>query len=151
MFVFLDSLLAGETSSPQKAPPDSARDGTRLSLTPLAFGDVARSQESPIEVMRFGSVFPMVFPWCELARTRLERPYFQKALTQLVGRDLFFTFEQGFVLDRDLHTGVDWHVGTQTFGYRPTDEFASGGRPRSTRPLRSGPRQLTINSRTWTA
>ncbi len=54
----------------------------------------------------------------------LERPYFQHALTELVGRDLFLTFEQGFVLDRGVHTGVDWHVGTQTFGYQPTDEFA---------------------------
>lgn len=53
------------------------------------------------------------------------RPYFRKALTALVERDLFLTFELCFELEKNVSKGFPWHVGVQSFGYQLADEFGS--------------------------
>lgn len=53
----------------------------------------------------------------------LERPYFQQALTSLVDRDLFLTFELCFELEKNVSKGFPWHVGVQSFGYQVAEEF----------------------------
>ena len=53
----------------------------------------------------------------------LERPYFREALTALVGRDLFLTFELCFELEKNVSKGFPWHVGVQSFGYQVAEEF----------------------------
>ena len=53
----------------------------------------------------------------------MERPYFQRALADLVERDLFLTFELCFELKRDIDNGFPWHVGAQSFGYQVAEEF----------------------------
>ena len=53
----------------------------------------------------------------------LERRYFQQALTDLVERDLFLTFELCFELEKNVNKGFPWHVGAQSFGYQFADEF----------------------------
>lgn len=53
----------------------------------------------------------------------LERRYFRKALTDLVERDLFLTFELCFELEKNVNKGFPWHVGAQSFGYQFADEF----------------------------
>ena len=51
------------------------------------------------------------------------RPYFQKALTDIVARDLFLTFELCFELEKNVSKGFPWHVGVQSFGYQIAEEF----------------------------
>ena len=53
----------------------------------------------------------------------LERPYLQRALTDLVERDLFLTFEMCFEIEKERQKGFPWHVGVQSFGYEVADEF----------------------------
>lgn len=53
----------------------------------------------------------------------LERPYFRRAVTDLVGRDLFLTFELCFELGMNVSRGFPWHVGVQSFGFQRADEF----------------------------
>ena len=53
----------------------------------------------------------------------LERPYFRRALTDLVERDLFLTFELCFELGKNVSRGFPWHVGVQSFGFQPANEF----------------------------
>ena len=53
----------------------------------------------------------------------LERPYFRRALTGLVDRDLFLTFELCFELEKNVSQGFPWHVGAQSFGYQVAEEF----------------------------
>lgn len=53
----------------------------------------------------------------------LERPYFRQALTDLVERDLFFTFELLFEIEENVSPGLPWHVGVQSFGYQFAREF----------------------------
>ncbi len=53
----------------------------------------------------------------------LERPYFQQAFTELVGHDLFLTFEVCFELEKNVSKGFPWHVGAQSFGYQVAEEF----------------------------
>lgn len=53
----------------------------------------------------------------------LERRYFRNALTDLVERDLFLTFELCFEIEREVSTGFPWHVGAQSFGYQFAEEF----------------------------
>ena len=53
----------------------------------------------------------------------LERRYFRQALTDLVERDLFLTFELCFELEKNVNKGFPWHVGVQSFGYQFADEF----------------------------
>ncbi|MEG9884342.1 MAG: hypothetical protein V6Z86_06950 [Hyphomicrobiales bacterium] len=53
----------------------------------------------------------------------LERPYFRRALTGLTWRDLFFTFELCFELEKNVSKGFPWHVGVQSFGYQVAEEF----------------------------
>ena len=53
----------------------------------------------------------------------LERPYFRRALTDLVEHDLFLTFELCFELGKNVSRGFPWHVGVQSFGFQPADEF----------------------------
>ena len=54
----------------------------------------------------------------------LERPYLRRALTDLVERDLFLTFEQCFEIEKNVSKGFPWHVGAQSFGFQPAEEFA---------------------------
>ena len=54
----------------------------------------------------------------------LERPYLREALTDLVEHDLFLTFEQCFEIEKCVNKGFPWHVGAQSFGFQPADEFA---------------------------
>ena len=54
----------------------------------------------------------------------LERGYFRQALTGLSERDLFFTFELFFEIEKGVNPGLPWHVGMQSFGFQPADEFA---------------------------
>ena len=54
----------------------------------------------------------------------LERGYFQQALTGLTERDLFLTFELFFEIEKGVNKGLPWHVGMQSFGFQPADEFA---------------------------
>ncbi|MCY4384599.1 MAG: phytanoyl-CoA dioxygenase family protein [Nitrospinae bacterium] len=54
----------------------------------------------------------------------LERPYLRRALTDLVERDLFLTFEQCFEIEKNVSKGFPWHVGVQSFGFQPAEEFA---------------------------
>ncbi|MYD72184.1 MAG: phytanoyl-CoA dioxygenase family protein [Acidobacteria bacterium] len=53
----------------------------------------------------------------------LERRYFRNALTDLVERDLFLTFELCFEIERGVSKGFPWHVGAQSFGYQFAEEF----------------------------
>ena len=53
----------------------------------------------------------------------LERPYFRRALTDLVERDLFFTFELLFEVDENVSPGQPWQVGVESFGYQFAREF----------------------------
>ena len=53
----------------------------------------------------------------------LERRYFRQALTDLVERDLFLTFELCFEIEKNVNKGFPWHVGAQSFGYQFADEF----------------------------
>ena len=53
----------------------------------------------------------------------LGRPYFRRALTALVEHDLFLTFELCFELGKNVSRGFPWHVGVQSFGFQPADEF----------------------------
>ena len=54
----------------------------------------------------------------------LERPFFQRALTDLGERDLFLTFELCFEMEKNASKGFPWHVGAQSFGYQVAEEFA---------------------------
>ena len=54
----------------------------------------------------------------------LERPHFRRALTDLVERDLFLTFEICFEVERNVSKGFPWHVGVQSFGFQVAEEFA---------------------------
>lgn len=54
----------------------------------------------------------------------LERPYFRRALIDLVERELFLTFELCFELGKNVSRGFPWHVGVQSFGFQMADEFA---------------------------
>ena len=53
----------------------------------------------------------------------IAQPYFRKALTALVQKDLFLTFELCFELEKNVSKGFPWHVGVQSFGYQVADEF----------------------------
>lgn len=53
----------------------------------------------------------------------LERPHFRRALTELVGRDLFLTFELCFEIEKNANKGLPWHVGVQSFGFQVAEEF----------------------------
>ena len=53
----------------------------------------------------------------------LERPHFRRALTELVERDLFLTFELCFEVEKNVSKGFPWHVGTQSFGFQVAEEF----------------------------
>lgn len=53
----------------------------------------------------------------------LERPHFRRALTELVQRDLFLTFELCFEIEKNVSKGFPWHVGTQSFGFQVAEEF----------------------------
>ena len=53
----------------------------------------------------------------------MERPYFQRALTDLTGRDLFLTFEVSWEIERNVSKGLPWHVGIQSFGFQFAEEF----------------------------
>ena len=53
----------------------------------------------------------------------LARPYFRRALTDLVERELFLTFEVCFELEKNVSKGFPWHVGAQSFGYQVAEEF----------------------------
>ena len=53
----------------------------------------------------------------------LKRPYFRRALTDLVERDLFLTFELCFEIEKNVSQGFPWHVGVQSFGYQVAEEF----------------------------
>lgn len=53
----------------------------------------------------------------------LERPYFRRALTELVDRDLFLTFELCFEIEKNVSKGFPWHVGAQSFGFQVAEEF----------------------------
>ena len=54
----------------------------------------------------------------------MARPYFRQALTNLVDRDLFLTFEMCFEIEQNVHEGFPWHVGIQSFGYQFAEENA---------------------------
>ncbi len=54
----------------------------------------------------------------------LERPYFRRALTDLVERDLFLTFEVCFEIEKKRQKGFPWHVDLQSFGYQVATEHA---------------------------
>lgn len=54
----------------------------------------------------------------------MARPYFRQALTELVERDLFLTFEMCFEIEQNVHEGFPWHVGIQSFGYQFAEEPA---------------------------
>ena len=54
----------------------------------------------------------------------LERPYLQRALTDLVECDLFLAFEMCFEIEKGRQKGFPWHVGVQSFGYQLADEQA---------------------------
>lgn len=53
----------------------------------------------------------------------MERPYFQRALTDLTGHDLFLTFEVSWEIERNVNKGLPWHVGIQSFGFQFAEEF----------------------------
>ena len=53
----------------------------------------------------------------------LKRPYFRQALTDLVERDLFLTFELCFEIEKNVSEGFPWHVGVNSFGYQVAEEF----------------------------
>ena len=53
----------------------------------------------------------------------MERPYFQQALIDLTGRDLFLTFEVFWEIERNVNKGLPWHVGIQSFGFQFAEEF----------------------------
>ena len=53
----------------------------------------------------------------------LERPHFRSALTELVGRDLFLTFELCFEIEKNVSKGFPWHVGVQSFGFQVAEDF----------------------------
>ena len=54
----------------------------------------------------------------------MERPYFRRALTDLAECDLFLTAELCFEIEKNVSKGLPWHVGVQSFGFQPAEEFA---------------------------
>ena len=54
----------------------------------------------------------------------MARPYFSRALTDLVEHDLFLTFEICFELEKNVNKGFPWHVGMQSFGFQFAEELA---------------------------
>lgn len=53
----------------------------------------------------------------------LARPYFRQTLTDLTGLDLFLTVELCFEIEKNVHKGLPWHVGVQSFGYQFVEQF----------------------------
>ena len=53
----------------------------------------------------------------------VQRPFFRRALTGLVGRDLFLTFEMSFEIEKNVSKGYPWHVGVQSFGFQFAEDF----------------------------
>ena len=53
----------------------------------------------------------------------LARPFFRRALTDLVEHDLFLTFEMCFELEKNADKGFPWHVGWQSLGYQFAEEL----------------------------
>ena len=53
----------------------------------------------------------------------LARPYFRRALTDLVEHELFLTFEVCYELEKNVSKGFPWHVCLQGFGYQVGEEF----------------------------
>ena len=60
----------------------------------------------------------------DLVYELMERPYFRRALTEIVEHDLFLTFEMCFELNKNVDRGLPWHVGIQSFSYQVAEEFA---------------------------
>ncbi len=54
----------------------------------------------------------------------MARPYFRQAMTDLVERDLFLTFELCFEIEQTVSEGFPWHIGGQSFGFQFGEEFA---------------------------
>ena len=52
----------------------------------------------------------------------MSRPYFRQAMTELIGEDLFLTFELCFELEKNVSKGFPWHVGAQSFGYQHLED-----------------------------
>ena len=48
----------------------------------------------------------------------IERPYFRRALTELLEQDMFLADENCFELEKNVSQGFPWHVGVQSFGYQ---------------------------------
>lgn len=53
----------------------------------------------------------------------IQRPYFQRGLTELTGRDLFLTYDLSFEIEKSVDTGLPWHVGVQAFGLHFVEDF----------------------------
>ena len=60
----------------------------------------------------------------DLVYELMERPYFRRALTEIVEHDLFLTFEMCFELNKNVDRGLPWHVGIQSFSYQVAEELA---------------------------
>lgn len=48
---------------------------------------------------------------------------FSNTLGNLTGKDLLYTQELAFGLEKNKSTGFPWHVGTQSFGFQRKDDF----------------------------
>lgn len=108
-FVKLPGFLNADAVTMLRDRDDVELDrGTTVNLRALSFSKVQYDFDAPKE-----RVFQL-----------LERPYFQQALTDLTGRDLFLTFEMSFELEKNANKGLPWHVGVQSFGYQFAEEFA---------------------------
>ncbi len=53
----------------------------------------------------------------------IQRPYFQRGLTELAGRDLFLTYDLSFEISKSVDKGLPWHAGVSTFGLHYAEDF----------------------------
>ncbi len=89
--------------------------------------EMGRSGRSNPKVASVASQFSRVTYDFESEKTDvyelLERPHVRRALTELVGHDLFLTFELCFEIEKNMSKGFGWHVGWRSFGFQLAEEF----------------------------
>ena len=88
--------------------------------------DVELARDTP-DFFRVDSLFKRAQYDFDTDKTQVfdlvQRPFFQKALTGLAGRDLFLTFEMSFEIEKNVSKGYPWHVGVQSFGFQFAEDF----------------------------
>ena len=55
----------------------------------------------------------------------LAQPAFRDAMAKLTDKKLFFTQGVGFGLKKNVSTGFNWHIESQSFGFHRTEDYAT--------------------------